>query len=332
MYYYRRVCIVSDDDVIDDGATHKQMFRSGQIYHDLKLYGTVQARSVMASTSAGSAMQAPTGILDEIQALFNWNPPILFPGIKMSTAARPPSFFDKHFDDKYTLKKVQRLPSLVDDLAKNVDTALSAALNTLPPLKGFFTAEQREFILDNVEYEARNESAVANFYDATTNKFCSPVASTLAIHPNVPFSKWHSLVTWTQSVSSSGYAIMDGQLSLFKKFRLEKKRHMDRIFNSIDSELDRDIFEEMRVANQPFATWEMMSLSAGSPEVMTAIPNLGNFNWVKCSDCDMTKKNHRTESDNIKLLDLGPDARTRPWRLPVCSYSLNHERIVLIIL
>ena len=276
---------------------------------------------VMASASAAFATLAPTGVLDEIQALFNWNPPRLVPGKRKSTTpTRPPTFFDKHLDEKYILKRVQRLPYLVDDLAKNVDTALSAALSTLPPLKGFFTAELRDLEMDYMERIAEDEKAVTNFYGATTAKFCLPVASMLAIHPNAPF--WLRLVTWTESVSSSGYAIMDGQLSLLRDFGAKGKSYMDSILNSM--KLDHDIFEEMRKSNLPFATWGMKSLSAGSPEVMTAIPNLGNFNWTKCINCDMTKR-HQTASNNVKLLNLRPDARTRPWRFPVCSYSLNHE-------
>ena len=157
---------------------------------------TSLAPPVIASTSAGSATLAPTGVLDEIQALFDWNPPVLIPGKrKSSTATRPPSFFNKHFDDKYVLKRVRRLPSLVDDLAKNVDTALSAASNTLPPLDYFFIAQQRKHYRKSVDCRARDENAVANFYGATTAKYCLPLASTLAIHPYAPFSEWCSLVT-----------------------------------------------------------------------------------------------------------------------------------------
>ena len=75
----------------------------------------------------------------------------------------PLKFVVKHFSDKLFLKRVERLPSLVQDLAKNVDTALNAALKTLPPLYGFITAEQRDNIasLDEVVIDGK---AIANFY------------------------------------------------------------------------------------------------------------------------------------------------------------------------
>ena len=298
-----------------------------KVSHDMSHYSrSFPPPLIIASTTTGSATLAPTGVLDEIQALFDWNLPDLIPGKrKSSTATRRPPFFDKHFDDKYILKRVQRLPSLVDDLAKNVDTALSAASNTLPPLEGFFTAEQRELKMYCIECTAEDEKAVANFYGATTAEYCLPVASTLAIHPNAPF--WLRLVTWMQSISSSGYAIMDGQLSITRVFCAKSRSHMDSIINSIV--WDHDIFEEMRKLNLPFATWGMMSLSTGSPEVMSMIPNLGDFKWVKCLNCDMTKKNIRQQATMSKSWTL--DLMRGLARGGYLYVHILHERILLII-
>ena len=122
---------------------------------------------------------------------------------------------------------------------------------------------------------------------------------------------------------------MDGQFNLIQCFYPDSKKFLDSVVDSI--ELDHDIFEEMRVSRLPFATWEMKNLSAG--EVMTVIPNLGYFNWKKCTECRrVTIGKYWKARKDLEKLDVGPDARTRPWRLPVCSYSLNHERIVFIIL
>jgi len=83
-------------------------------------------------------MQNPvmTSIHDEIQALFSWNPPALKPVTstdkKPSTKSRPPAFYDKHIFGPLVLRCVKHLPSLVQDLAANVDRALHAASETLP--------------------------------------------------------------------------------------------------------------------------------------------------------------------------------------------------------
>ncbi len=101
----------------------------------------------MTSTTAAGQPEVP----DEIKALFSWNPPRLCPApktkssTKSSTATRSPAFYGKHFSSDLVVKKVVRLPSLVRDLAGNVDRVLDA-LETIPPLEGFFKfrAEQRE--------------------------------------------------------------------------------------------------------------------------------------------------------------------------------------------
>jgi len=66
----------------------------------------------------------------EINALFSWD------------ASLVPGFYDKHFSDKLVFKRVERLPSLVQDVANDVDKALRAASPTLPLLcPGFITVE-----------------------------------------------------------------------------------------------------------------------------------------------------------------------------------------------
>jgi hypothetical protein len=76
---------------------------------------------------------------------------------------------------------VKCLPSLIQDLAANVDRALLDASETLPPIDGFFTAKDRERGVRRVEKIITDEKGVANFYDKTTATFCTPLASTLAL-------------------------------------------------------------------------------------------------------------------------------------------------------
>jgi hypothetical protein len=168
----------------------------------------------MASTSA----EAPPGVLKEIQDLFDWNPPALVPSGKKSTTTRPPSFFDKHFGDEYVLKRVRRLTTLIHDLDENVNKALDKASDSLPPLDEFWTTKIRQLAMNGMDLAAPDENAVGNFYNMTTAQYCPYVASTLALHPKASSSNWLNLLSWTQSVSSSGYAIsMDGQLCLRQK-------------------------------------------------------------------------------------------------------------------
>jgi hypothetical protein len=156
-----------------------------------------------------TAPRAPPGVLNEIYALLSWDPPLLSldPDKKPSSASRLPGFYDKHFSEQFVLKKVEPLPSLVPDLAKNVRNALRAALPNLPPLgDDFITAAQRKSERRRYARVAKDEKAVANVYDKYAANYCLPLASTLALHPTASFSEWSSLLRWTQSVSSEGFA------------------------------------------------------------------------------------------------------------------------------
>ena len=91
------------------------------------------------NVASSSTLTEPVSeVRREIEALFCWNPRRLqpgplSPGKKATTSTHPPAFYDKHFDDRLILRHVKRLPSLVRDLATNVDQALLAASETLPP-------------------------------------------------------------------------------------------------------------------------------------------------------------------------------------------------------
>jgi hypothetical protein len=89
----------------------------------------------------------------------------------------------------------------------------------------FSTASDRERAVRNVDKTVTDETGVANFYDRIIATFCTPLASTLALHPKASISDWSSLLVWTQSVSSSGYVIMDGELRIMRAVRDDNVRH-----------------------------------------------------------------------------------------------------------
>ncbi|KAM6503004.1 hypothetical protein JOM56_002981 [Amanita muscaria] len=253
-------------------------------------------------------------VLDEIEALFCWNPPFLIlgdiPNKKPSTTTRKPAFFDMHLSSKLVLKRVVRLPSLVQDLAKNADKALNAASNTLPPLGGFVTAVERARDRYVIEEVVTDEKGVVNFYEKTTAKYCSPLASKLALHPSSSSSGWRSLLNWTPSVPFSADAIMDGQLCFIEGGTKEKAAQRAAILESMEGR-NRLFLEEKR--RTPLATWEIKSLTAGGVEVMSAILNLGKFFWTFCNDTCASIPKHQEEIEKVRRVRVGPDAQAPPW-------------------
>jgi hypothetical protein len=233
------------------------------------------------------------------------------------STTRPRSFFDRHFSANLILRHVKQLPSLVPDLANNVDRTLRAASATLPRTWDLPTAEQRKRPLDNV---AKDEKAVVEAYMKAAPTFCEPVAATLALHPKASASGWSSLVSWSTSVRPSAYAIAGGQLQF--KFNSDMQ-DAARLLNTMDSDT-RNIVEKLRDAESPLGTWEFKSIATGSDEVMKAVGTLGRFSWTGCNlknnkKCSMSK--HQTWTDLVGKTVVGPDASHPPWNLTVCAFT-----------
>ena len=256
-------------------------------------------------------------VFNEIEALFSWNPPHLeLAPDKLkakSTATRPPAFYDKHISAKLVVRTVVLLPSLLHDLAQNVDKVLEATSNALPRhLEGFITAEGQRRNVRKLSKVMRNETAVADFYHMTTATYCLTVASMLALHPS--YQEWSTLLSWTKSAPSSRYAIMEGQLCFLEEGGGEDKAERDEMVNCIESKY-RAIFEDVRNLELSLGTWEIKNLSTGSPEVISSIHNLGEFNWTFCEvkNCGET---HRKMILEARKAPAGPDAQAPSWSIP----------------
>lgn len=133
------------------------------------------------------------------------------------------------------LRHVKRLPTLVHDLAAHVDCGLLAASEALPSVDDFFTAKDRARILKQVEKTITDEKGVAKFYDKTAATFCTPLASTLALHPTTS-TDWTGLLIWSQSASSSDYVIMDGELRIFQSASDDEVAKHEKIVETMESE------------------------------------------------------------------------------------------------
>jgi len=209
-------------------CTHTQVFYMLQFFiTPLRSPMSGSGGDNMASTSGSTSTAPASEVRQEIQALFDWNPSCPEPHFPASSSkaisrsssksTRPlAAYYDKHFPQKMRLH-VRRLPSLVHQLQKNVDHTLLAASATLPRAWYPIGARQRDFTMNSAMSDvAMDEKAIAEIYGKTTAAFCVPLASTLALHPRASKDTWKILLLWTQSVSPSGYAIMDGELQIIR--------------------------------------------------------------------------------------------------------------------
>jgi hypothetical protein len=228
----------------------------------------------------------------------------------MSTRTRDPAFFDNHFSDNLKVLHVQRLPSLVHDIAALVDETITDSPDnvfSLPPSRAWFSAADIERVMQQVALDMTDEKAVAGFYDHTTATFCRPVASTLALqHP--------SLLRWSQSSNVSGYAIADGFLNF--------SHPLDLAARGVQLEKDMDeqtlkLFRRLAERRASHATHQFKNMAAGGLDTMLAVPKLSNepkFNWTNCDSPDCTTlTKHTKERLKADAVDVGPDAKDTPW-------------------
>jgi hypothetical protein len=250
-----------------------------------------------------------------------------------SISTRPPAYFDRHFSTKLALKRVVHLPSLVEDIAKTVDSTLDAAKHTLPELSvgDFYTTKERKKAVRQAERFVRDEAGVSEFYAQTTGTFCPVVASTLALHPTAP--SWMALIRWTRAVSSSSHAIMDAELTLYAADDAEDAELREEIMKTIEGGRHR-ILEAMRRTGSPLMAYEFKSLSAGPVEVMTAVPDLDEFQWTYCESPEHPCSNpeHQKMRNTVEAIVSGPDALHPPWKLPVCSYIASSAMLNVLFI
>lgn len=235
-------------------------------------------------------------------------------------------FYNKHIAAALTLLHIKPLPSLLHDLSTNVDRALLYAAGeepeSLPPIQRFMTTERRDERLRDEELGITDEMDVCRFYSYITASFCTPLASTLALHPKASsISNWKSLLKWSHSNSGGictgcGSGVMAGELRIMRTANDEQVVCERMILDTMDDS-DRRIFEEMRDSgsNKPFGTWLMLNpFKLGSKEVMSAVPTLGKFSWETCREPRLSLSEPRGAQNVVKV---GRDALSPPWNLNV---------------
>ena len=262
-------------------------------------------------------------ILAELHDFFEWKPPVLelAPTASQSKASRKPSFYDKLLGEDFILHYVKHLPSLARDIADTADNALQFIKDRdieLPPAaRQFPTAEKR--MSSGVSRRMRNEGSVAEFYGRTTGTWCATVASMLELHPRMPI--WASILTWTTSPSTSGYAIADGSIHIKDVSDHEFDKYPKQAWDSLEPNV-RESLLRVKEVFPDLATWEIESLTVGDEGVMNGVLSEARtdikFRWERFSGAEAAKKRRQ-----LKTPSMGPDATNTPWTLEQSSTSTS---------
>ena len=293
----------------------------------------------MEGASSGIAGHLDDILPKDVQFILAWNPLQLRPraeGDSISLRTRPPpdtalsamratangssrqaAFYDRHLAPHLILERVVYFDTLVSVMANTVDQAIQDAVakRPLPKDTGILMSGRQIESRESLRWTRYRETGVAEAYLKHAAEYCSPIASTLALHPSS--EQWDSILDWSSDGEMGRWAIADGTLLIPQDiFQGGYKQKL--LQNEDDGK--KDIIKQLAFNATALAVWEMKSLTVGTAQVMQGIAEMGlthaKFPWKKCTLAVCTHKFLDSMKVSSENYDAGFDPRSPPWTLP----------------
>jgi hypothetical protein len=294
----------------------------------------------MEGASSGIAGHLDDILPKDVQFILSWNPLQLRPraeGDSISLRTRPPpdtalsamratangssrqaAFYDRHLAPHLILERVVYFDTLVSVMANTVDQAIQEAVakRPLPKDTAILMSGRQIESRESLRWTRYRETGVAEAYLKHAAEYCSPIASTLALHPSS--EQWDSILDWSSDGEMGRWAIADGTLLIPQDiFQGGYKQKL--LQNEDDGK--KDIIKQLAFNATALAVWEMKSLTVGTAQVMQGIAEMGlthaKFPWKKCTLAVCTHKFLDSMEESSENYDTGFDPRSPPWTLPI---------------
>ncbi|KAJ7065134.1 hypothetical protein B0H15DRAFT_176645 [Mycena belliarum] len=259
-------------------------------------------------------------IFNELLTLFDYRPPplsLVEPLIRPHLATELTSFYDRHLDDKLSLKYIRLMPSLLHDVAYTVTAALEDVKSRdieLPSLTGYDSLFTRAAARAKAPQTVTNATDVATFYRATTSKYCQEVASVLAMHPRG--ACWATCVSWRRELDFEPPLRFPNFEEEFTLRIREKAPNGDpRLFAPLWGSLDPNTQQRLRDISARFsslAVWQVFTPCHEVDDMMDSMETLATSNSFFPMVCGAVG----LPPAPSKVV-VPPDARTPPWTIPL---------------
>jgi hypothetical protein len=267
----------------------------------------------------------------ELGFFFDYSPPQLSPDSKSPSLCPklgpPPSFYEKHLDDRLTLKNTVHMPSIATRLSETVDKILHSIEQQkirLPTYNIYDRFPTRRFCAAHAFKDPIiDANSVARAYRRSTAVHCMTVASTLFLSPRA--SRWDTALSWTQGLTrglEDHLALEEDHALSFLYMPGTSPTEVLTVSNIVWDSLDNDIREQLPQVAQRFpvlAVWQIFAISEEAEHIMNdmgRVASLGKFRHGKC-----LTTGHRTGfTFNVPY---APDATSTLWGVPVASLSEN---------
>jgi hypothetical protein len=270
-----------------------------------------------------------TSNLEELQQelllLFDYNPPALVSD-SSSVCPKlrpPPSFYEKHLDDRLTLKRIVLLPSITTRLSETVDKALCSIEHqkiSLPYSTLDYFPTQRWRAATLFEDPIIDANSVARAYRRSTAIHCMIISSMLFLSPRA--SQWDKALNWSQSLARGleDYRALEEDHTLRFLYMPGKSVPEFSVSSTIWNSMDNEIRERLPQVAQRFpdlAIWQIFAISEESEHFindMGRVASLDDFRHEKCH----TTWHKAAPTGN---LSYAPDATSTSWGAPTATLS-----------
>lgn len=253
-------------------------------------------------------------ILDEIQALFNWNPSALSPDTsECPKVVLPASFYYEHLDERLSIKKTIHMPSLTLNLASAADQVLKEIKDheiAFPSIEDSLFPASEYCASYTYNEPITNANSVAEAYQCTTARYCRIIASMLYLSPKSPM--WETVIMWKQNGESSR-----DNPGLDESYVLQVDDTDDAVPDDVWNSIQEETLLTLRQAcskTPVLALWEIFAITSANEELLRTI-------------CESPLAHRSGETEAILDIDTPPDAMTSLWGVPMSS--LRHKPLAV---
>ncbi|KAJ6467970.1 hypothetical protein C8R47DRAFT_810437 [Mycena vitilis] len=268
----------------------------------------------------------PIAVLAELDEIFAWKPPSLLQSPEFSSLcpeltlpAR--TFYDKHVDDRLSLRTVKPLASLQDDISNVASLHLTRFLERRPsvdrPNLGDWSLWQpAEGPID------ADATEVAAFYTRSTSELSRRLANAIFLMPKT--TDWPTGFIWCRSGEAVEEAIEEGSRSAPSAKRVARDENYGLLFPIKDGQLNfsKEEFDcmepemimnlEMVVSHSSFmGSWQILAVSSEARMLLTELGRAtlqSSFPYKRCGTLNY--------SSNLTTILRKVDASATPWRVP----------------
>jgi hypothetical protein len=241
-------------------------------------------------------------ILQELEYLFDWNPPTLHLAAAGRASHKRPedeyvrqaAFYDTHLAPHLVCKRLVYVKDLHRKLCRIVDTKIQEAqdrgVTFQPPTAvGFMDKVLREDAVYTNGNPIRGRRSLVGYYSYVTSRCCLPVASSLALHPET----WERVIAWNDEPQCDALGSYAGSLHLIGWDKIEA--HL------CTEGMDPDMLDQLKkiaTRYEDLATWEITSLSIEDTNAMLGVLPMavasdeGGFTWRSCSGSPYVPEYH----------------------------------------